>query len=134
MTTEAKDKSSAESIIAAAFGAPKEEIKKVKRETISFAQCGRLKICFEALQFLNDPERPEMGYKPPVPNFVAYAEGYTNDRGYRQDIQLSSEPEDLENFAQILTGVAKFVRETGVAVTRTQAFTNDIGKAFAIFA
>jgi len=118
--------------VAAQFGNVKDRLQNPLRTTISSVTCGDLMIRFESIEWLNkeDPTK----YDAPIPSFVARVGSYRDSKGYMQDIQLSSDPIDILNMANVLEGVAKFIKETGVDVSKAGFFKNDIGTAYEKFA
>jgi len=117
----------------ATFGNVNEKKQNPIKTMISTMKCGELQIRFESVEWLNK-EDPTLGYDPPVPNFVARANGYKDNKGYMQDIPLGGDPEELRIFADILLGVAKFVEDTGVDISKAGFHKNDIGVAYEKFA
>jgi len=115
------------------FGIPQDKKQNPLKTTISSASCGDLQIRFESVEWLNK-EDPSLGYDPPTPNFVAMTPGFRNKNNYMQDIALSSDPDELENLAKVLMSIAKFIRETGVDISKSGFFKNEIATAYEKFA
>lgn len=104
------------------------------REAIASVSCGDLQVRFESVEWLIDKEDPAKGYDLPQPNFVAYVDGYKNANGYRKEISLSGEVEDLRNIAKLFSEMADFVEKTGIDVSKSEYFKIDMGKAYEKFA
>lgn len=124
--------SNVQTAAAQSFGTPQEKKQNPLRTTIASATCGDVQVKFESVEWLSKEDQTK--YDPPIPSFVAYVDGFKNANGYRKEIPLSGDPEELDNLAKVLQGVAKFVRDTGVDISKSEYYKLEMETAYEKFA